>query len=173
MSSIGHKRENQLCIHQRAPCGKWPSQCASGVKGISCGFWIMKIGPVVSKICPRQIWSHCAFYLGPLGPGYHILHTSKSSSNELDKNVSCESSGNFLQNRRKDDFWPSLAILRVEKTPKYDPWGPIFYKLAEVVPVSWKKLVSCECNGTFYKIDKTLPFGLNLGPIRGQKGLIM
>ena len=35
----------------------------------------MKIGPVVSKICPRQIWFHWAFYLVPLGPPGPIFST--------------------------------------------------------------------------------------------------
>ena len=45
----------------------------------------MGIGPVVSKICPGQIWPHWAFYLfwAPGANRAHILHTSKSSSSEL------------------------------------------------------------------------------------------
>ena len=78
-----HERENLPCIRQHildprldlgpmdpleapgASGGTWQSQCATGAKGISYGFWIIKIGPVESKICPAQIWSHWAFYLGP------------------------------------------------------------------------------------------------------------
>ena len=103
MSSKYHKRKNQPSIHYSprhqhilnpredlgpkgpygAPCGKWPSQCTSGAKGISHCFRIMKIGTVVSKICPRQIWSHWAFYLGPLGPilSTHLAVVSMSLIN--------------------------------------------------------------------------------------------
>ena len=52
----------------RALRGKWPSQCASRAKGISCSFQIMKIDQVASKICPRQGLIHWAFYLEPMGP---------------------------------------------------------------------------------------------------------
>ena len=99
-------------------------------------FRIMKIGPVVFKICPRQIWFQWAFYLGPPGP---IFSTPLKVVPMSIKKVSCESSGNLWQNRRKNNFWPILALLWVEKTPKYDPWGPIFYTLLKVVQVSLKK----------------------------------
>ena len=40
--------------------------------------------------------------------------------------VLCESSGNFLQNRRKPVFWPILVLFGVEKgPPKYDPGAHI------------------------------------------------
>ena len=66
------------------PRGKWPTQCASRAKGISYGFRIMKTGPVVFKICPWQICSRWAIYLGPKGPPRgHIPHILKSSSLNL------------------------------------------------------------------------------------------
>ena len=93
----------------------------------------------VSKICPDQFGPIGPFILGPLGPGYHILHTSKSSSNELDKNVSCESSGNFLPNRRKQGksegfescdqpivrkrpIWVKIGDVLSRVTLKFDGW---------------------------------------------------
>ena len=55
-----------------------PSQCACKTKGLSYAFRIMKIRQVVSKVCPRQIASHWAFYLGPQpkrpqGPIFYTL----------------------------------------------------------------------------------------------------
>ena len=41
-----------------------------------------------------------------IAPGTYILHNSKSSSNEFEKQISYESSTNFLQNRQKPEFWP-------------------------------------------------------------------
>ena len=45
------------------PWRKWPSECASGAKGISYGVRVMKIDLVVSKICYGQILSDLALYL--------------------------------------------------------------------------------------------------------------
>ena len=66
-----------------------------------------------------------------------------------------------------------LGYIEGWKDPKIWPLGTNILQTSQSSSSELKTLVSCECNGTFYKKDKTLPFGLNLGPIRGQKGPIM
>ena len=60
---------------------------------------------------------------GEGGWGGHILHTSKSSSNEL-KKVRVNPLETFLfQNIRKPDFLPILTLLRVKRNQRYGPGG--------------------------------------------------
>ena len=92
------------------PRGKWPNQRASR---ISCGFRIMEIGPVVSKISSGYI-------LVPLGdlcwaqgvPGAHILHNFQSSSNKPRKQVPREFRHKtlILQNTQNPWFWPNSGV---------------------------------------------------------------
>ena len=59
--------------------------------------------------------------------GAFSLHISKSSRNELTKQVSCGSRGNFWQNKQKTEFWPILALYRVEKhNQNMAPWVYIY-----------------------------------------------
>ena len=123
MASINTgENQSSICRHisgpreDMGPLGplvvKWQSQCASRAKGILYGFQ-MKIGPVVSKICPI-LWTRVTIFykllkyssnelknhVNPLETfckiaenppfelswsysGANILHTSKSSSSEL------------------------------------------------------------------------------------------
>ena len=79
--------------------------------------------PLFCKIDKNQICIYYGLIQGKKGPknmvlGAFILQTSKSSSNELKKKqVSCESSGNTVQNRWKPAFWPISALFEVEKNP--------------------------------------------------------
>ena len=61
----------------------------------------MKIGAVVSKICPGQI--------GPF------------IKSELKSKVLCEFSRNVLQNKRKTDFWYNFVPIRNKKVRNMAP----------------------------------------------------
>ena len=75
----------------------------------------MKIDPVVSKICLGQIGP---FILGPLVPGTHILHNSKSSSNELKKQISQESNGSFFCKIDKNLNFDLFSPFQGQKGPQ-------------------------------------------------------
>ena len=157
MSSIYHKRKNQPSIHQHILN---PKEDLGPMGPLE-----VPLGPHVEITKPVRIWSQRDFIwlsnyenrpsslqdmsqtnLVPLGilswapwaPGAHILHTPKSSSNELQNKIHVNPVETFCKTEEKKYFWPILALLRVEKTPKYDPWGPIFYTLPKVVQVSLK-----------------------------------
>ena len=95
--------------------GKWSSQCAFGAKGLSYGFRIMKIGPVVSMICPGQIGSHSTFYVA-----------CKISSN-APKKFQLSTVEKNLRNRRKLEFRPILALFGVKKGRKICHLGSMIY----------------------------------------------
>ena len=157
MSSIYHKHKNQHSIHQHilnpkedlGPMGPlealrgpmWKITKLVRIRGQRDFIWLSNYEnrPCSLPRCvPDKFVPIGPFILGPLGPWGPYSPPPKSSSNELRKQDPCESSGNLLQNRRKNYFWPILALLRVQIPPKYDPWGPIFYTLPKVVQVSLK-----------------------------------
>ena len=89
------------------PVGIW------GQRDFIC-FRIMKIGPVVFKICPRQIWFQWAFYLGPPGPIFSTalkvvpmsIKKNKFHVNPVETFDKIEEKITF------DLFWPSYGLKR-------------------------------------------------------------
>ena len=105
-----------------------------------------------------------------MAPGEYILNNSKSSPNEFEKQVSCESIGNFLQNRRKPDSFTYFCPIWGQKEPKnMVPGGP-HSSLLKVFTVRLKKQVSRESGGNLLQYKQKTDFWPNLGPIRVQKG---
>ena len=99
----------------------------------------------------------------------HDIQTSKSRPSEFKKQVSYESAGRILRNRRQIDFSPNFTLFGVKKDPKYGPWRLILYILVKVVSSELGKQVSCESSGKLPKNGQTTEFWPNFGPIQGLK----
>ena len=182
----------------------------------------MKMGRVVSKIFPGQIWSQWAFYVGPKGQGlisYTLLRVVPMSLrnkfpvnpvefffSKIDQNLGfdlfCPNQGKkghknmatepifytlqkevpmifkkkfhvnpeetickIYEDLNFDLFWPCS---RSRRTQKYGPWGPIFYTLLKVFPVSLKIFIWIQWKPSLKK-TKT-DYWPHFRPIRGQKG---
>ena len=107
----------------------------------------------------RAAWSQLkiTFEIKPLGP--YVLHCTLLKVVPVSlKNLSCESSGNLLQNGRKPDFLPIFALFGFIKDPKMWPLRPIFYTLFKSSLSELKNLTVCA----FYKINENLSFDLIL-----------
>ena len=121
-------------------------------------FRIIKIGQVLSKICPGQIWSHWPIF-------YTILKVVSMGFNKC----SCEFSGNVLQNKWKPEFLPILVLFVVKKEREIWPMGPIFYKLLKLVPVSLRRRVSCESSGKLLQNGRKFEILTSFWPFSGKK----
>ena len=71
---------------------------------------------IEEKVTLNLFWPYSGWKgtqnMAPLGT--NVIHTTQSSSSELKKQVSFESSRNLLQNRQKTSFGPSGAIFHTK-----------------------------------------------------------
>ena len=86
------------------------------------------------------------------------------------KQFSYESSGDFLQNRRKSSFWPISTLLGLKEVTKICPLGPLFCTFLKVVPVNLENKFHVNQVETCYKITKHLAFDLILDLFGVQRG---
>ena len=91
------------------------------------------------KLTSELFWPNMAI-------GVYILHTAKSSSRGLSKQLPCESL----------PFGHILDLFGVKKTQRYGPLGPIFYTFLKVVLMHLEQLSCKSIVEITWKIEEKL-----------------